>query len=378
MKMSLLALFSALVLPAAASMAAEGEQWVYVGTYTGGQSKSKGIHLFKLDVATGKLTPAGVAAEAKSPSFLTIHPSKKFLYAVGEGNDKNNISAFSINPTDGKLTLLNQKYSGGAGPCHISVTPDGKVALAANYGGGSVCSIPINPDGSLADGGSSIKHTGSSVNPNRQKESHAHSFNPDPTGKWAYAADLGLDKVLIYKIGGDGTLTANDPAHAAVAPGSGPRHFAFHPSGKYAYVINELDMTMTAFAHDAATGALKTVGTWPTLPEGAERKGASTAEVVVHPSGKFVYGSNRGHHSIAIFKADESTGQLTPAGHANIRGRTPRNFNIDPTGNWLIAAGQDSDTLAVFKIDPQSGALTPVGDPVECPKPVCVKFLPIP
>jgi 6-phosphogluconolactonase len=352
---------------------------VYVGTYTG--SKSKGIYLFHLDMATGKLTPAGIAAECANPSFLALHPNGRFLYAVNEVSDFDTANsgaatAFAIDRETGKLTLLNQQSAKGAGPCHLTVDPSGKNILVANYGGGSVAVLPIQPDGRLGEATAFVQHQGSSVNPGRQKEPHAHSINVDAANRFAFAADLGLDKVLVYRFDPQkGTLAPNDPPAAAVAPGAGPRHFAFHPDGRRAYVLNEIDSTVTAFDYDAKTGTLKTLQTLPTLPTGFQGNN-STAEVVVHPSGKFLYCSNRGHDSIAIFTIDAQSGRLTAAGHQPTGGKTPRNFNVDPTGAYLLAANQDSDSIAVFRIDPITGALTPTGPTVQAPTPVCIRFLP--
>jgi 6-phosphogluconolactonase len=355
------------------------KQMVYVGTYTG--SKSKGIYLFHLDMATGKLTPAGIAAECANPSFLALHPNGRFLYAVNEVSDFDTANsgaatAFAIDRETGKLTLLNQQSAKGAGPCHLTVDPSGKNILVANYGGGSVAVLPIQPDGRLGEATAFVQHQGSSVNPGRQKEPHAHSINVDAANRFAFAADLGLDKVLVYRFDPQkGTLAPNDPPAAAVAPGAGPRHFAFHPDGRRAYVLNEIDSTVTAFDYDAKTGTLKTLQTLPTLPTGFQGNN-STAEVVVHPSGKFLYCSNRGHDSIAIFTIDAQSGRLTAAGHQPTGGKTPRNFNVDPTGAYLLAANQDSDSIAVFRIDPITGALTPTGPTVQAPTPVCIRFLP--
>ena len=366
----------------AASAAEASEKYlVYVGTYTGG--KSKGIYRFYLDMKTGKLTPAGVTEGIVNPSFLAIHPNCKYLYAVTEvgkikGKKSGGVAAFRIDPKDGSLTFLNDSLSGGGGPCHLVVDHSGKTVLAANYGGGSVCSIPIGKDGKLEKAASVIQHKGSGADPRRQKGPHAHSINVDANNRFAFAADLGLDQVLVYRLNAaKGTLTANDPPFAKVPPGSGPRHFAFHPSGNFAYVINEMKLTVTTFAYDAKKGVLTPLQTITTVPKGIATKGFSTAEVQVHPSGKFVYGSNRGHDTIAIFAVDQEKGTLTPVGHESTRGRTPRNFGIDPTGTFLLAANQTTGNLAVFRIDSKTGKLKLVGKPIEVPRPVCVKFLPV-
>jgi 6-phosphogluconolactonase len=357
-----------------------GKLWVYVGTYT--QGKSQGIYLFQLDPATGKLTPRGVAARADSPSFLAVHPGHRFLYAVNEVGDaasgkRGAVSAFAIDPGTGHLTFLNQQSSGGAGPCYVVVDRGGRHVLVANYGGGSVTVLPIGAAGRLGAATAFIQHHGSSVNPQRQEGPHAHSINPDRANRFAIAADLGLDKVLIYRYNAvRGTLVPNTPPSVSVAPGSGPRHFAFHPSGRAAYVINEMASTVTAFRCDPHSGRLQAIQTVSTLPR--DFTGSSTtAEVQVHPSGRFLYGSNRGHDSIAIFAIDSATGRLTPVGHQSTQGKTPRNFGIDPTGRFLLAANQDSDSLVVFRIDQETGRLTPTGQVVPVPMPVCVKMVPV-
>jgi 6-phosphogluconolactonase len=356
------------------------ELLVYVGTYTAG--KSKGIYAYRLDLTTGKLTPAGVTEGISNPSFLAIHPNGRNLYAVNEVGDFNGqkagaVTAFKIEPKTGGLTMLNQESSKGGGPCHLVVDRLGKVVLAANYGGGSVVVLPIGPGGRLKPASDFIQHQGSSVNKQRQEGPHAHSINVDAANRFVVAADLGLDKVLIYQLDTDrGRLEPNSPPFTAVEPGAGPRHFAFHPGGKHAYVINELGNTVTAFDYDRRLGMLTTIQSASTLPAGFS--GTSyTAEVQVSPSGKFLYGSNRGHDSIAVFRIDETTGRLTLVEVTPTQGKTPRNFGIDPTGQYLLAANQESDNIVVFRIDPETGKLTPTGNTVEVPKPICVKFLPL-
>lgn len=368
-----------------ASNAAEtpsGKQRVYFGTYTG--KVSKGIYRSELDLATGKLSPPVLAGEAASPSFLAIAPNEKFLYSVGEisdfgGKKAGAVNAFAIDAATGNLKLLNQQSSVGAGPCHVVVDREGKNVLVANYGGGSAAVLPIQADGKIGEASSFVQHKGTSVDKSRQEAPHAHSINVDAKNRFAFVADLGLDTVQVYRFdSAKGTITPNDPAAAKVAPGSGPRHFAFHPSGKFAYVINEMSLTVTAFQYDADKGNLTSFQTITTLPEGVtDRKGMSTAEVVVHPSGKFLYGSNRGHHSIAAFAIDQPTGKLTAIGHQGQGIKTPRNFNIDPTGNYLLVANQDGDSVVVFKVDQATGKLEPTGNSIEVPMPVCVKFLPL-
>ena len=367
---------------AACALAADKESakmdklWVYVGTYTDG--KSKGIYRCELDLATGKLSEATLAAETKNPSFLAIHPSHRFLYAVGElsGPKGGAVSAFALDPKSGELKALNQKPSSGNGPCHLVVDRQGKCVLVANYGGGNVSVLHIEEDSRLGERTAFEQHAGKGTDPGRQEAPHAHSINLDAANRFAVVADLGLDQVFVYRFDADkGSLAKNDPPSAALPPKSGPRHFTFHPDGRHAYVINEMANTVTAMKYGAEHGTLKPVQTVSTLPEGY-KKSTSTAEVQVHPSGKFLYGSNRGHNSIAIFTIDEKSGELTPAGHQASGIKTPRNFGIDPTGKWLLVANQDGDSVLVFRIDPKTGALRATGDKVEVSKPVCVKFVP--
>jgi 6-phosphogluconolactonase len=360
---------------------AASDQMVYVGTYTNGKNprvESKGIYAIGFDSKTGKLESPVLAGEATNPSFVAIAPSKKFLYAVSEASGGGVVSSFSRDAKTGKLTLLNQQSSQGKGPCHVSVDHTGKTVMVANYGSGHVASYPVKDDGSLGEAASSyLQGPASNVNPGRQKDPHAHSINVDAGNKFAFACDLGCDKVFIYKLdAAAGKLTPNDPAFAEVPAGAGPRHFAFHPNGKFAYVNNEMAMSVTAFAYDAAKGALTAVETISTLPPGTEPSGKySTAETQVHPSGKFAYVSNRGHDTIACYKVDEATGKLTFIEAAPSIVQTPRNFGIDPTGHWMITAGQNSSTIAVLAIDQATGKLTPTGQTLDVGAPVCVKFV---
>ncbi|HEV3339781.1 MAG TPA: lactonase family protein [Pirellulales bacterium] len=356
-----------------------GKVRVYVGSYA--DAKNDGVHLLELDLASGKLTRISGASGIQNPSFLAIHPNKKFLYAVCEigefdGKQTGAVAGFAIEK-DGGLKPLNRESSGGQGPCHLVVDKAGKNVLAANYGGGSVCCLPIGGDGRLAKSSAFIQHQGKSVDPGRQEGPHAHSVNLDPANHFAFVADLGLDQVMVYRFDADkGALKPNSPPFASVKPGSGPRHFAFHPSGRFAYVINEMALTVTAFTYDDAKGVLTEVQTISTVPDDfVDKGGNSTAEVQVHPSGKFVYGSNRGHNTIAAFSVDSKSGRLTPVGHASSGGKTPRNFGIDPSGKYLLAANQDSDNILVLAIDPETGKLNSTGHEIKVPKPVCVKFV---
>ena len=351
---------------------------VYIGTYTKGASR--GIYLARLDVESGSLTTPDLVAETVNPSFLAIHPTGRFLYAVSsladaEPGRSGGVSAFAIDEPSGGLAFLNQEPSGGAGPCHLTVDGEGRSVLVANYRSGSAAVLPVGEDGRLAEPSCIVQHTGSGPNPERQEGPHAHSINLDPSERFAFVADLGLDRVFVYRFAADaGVLTANDPPSAVVAPGAGPRHLAFHPAGRFAYVINEMGSTVTVFSYDAGRGALVEVQTVTTLPPDFTGENWP-AEVTVHPTGRFVYGSNRGHDSIAVFRLDADTGLLTPMGHAPTGGREPRHFAIDPTGAFLLAANQDSDSIIVFRIDPATGRLSPTGCSVSAPCPVCIRFM---
>ncbi|MGB2865738.1 MAG: lactonase family protein [Sedimentisphaerales bacterium] len=348
---------------------------VYFGTYTSGANGSKGIYRSKLDTDTGELSAPVLAAEAKNPSFIEIHPSGKFLYAVSESGNAGTVSAYAIDPDTGNLKLLNSRSSGGSGPCHVNIDRSAKNVLVANYGSGSASVIPIAADGSLAEPTGFVQHEGASVNPQRQKGPHAHSVNVSPDDRFVFVADLGLDKVMIYKLDVDkGTIAANDPAFAKVKPGAGPRHFAFGAGGKYAYVINELHGTVTAFAYEPASGALTEIQTITTLPDGFAGS-SSCAEVRVHPSGRFLYGSNRGHDSIAVYRIDPAKGTLTLVEHERAGIQTPRNFNIDPTGEFCLVANQGGNSVIVFRIDQKSGALETTGNKISIGRPVCIRFL---
>jgi len=361
---------------AAAAFAAD--PLMYVGTYTG--QGSEGIYVYRFNPQTGAVTPIGLAAKSNSPSFLAVAPGNRVLYAVNEVNTGQNrsggVSAFSINRSTGMLTALNQVSSGGPGPCFVTVDAKNRAVLAANYGGGSIASFRIVNGGRLSEAVSFIQHKGSSASP-RQREPHAHSINVSPDQRYAVAADLGTDELLVYRFDSQtAKLTANSPPSTKMAPGSGPRHFTFHPNKRWAYAINEILSTVTALQWDAANGALAAVDTVSTLPEALKVDNNSTAEVQVHKSGKWLYGSNRGHDSIAVFEIDRISGKLKLVQNAPTGGSAPRNFRIDPSGKWLIAANHRGNNMNVFRIDPKSGKLTQTGDPVKLVSPVCIKFVP--
>jgi 6-phosphogluconolactonase len=372
----------ALLIPTFITLEVRGEDMiVYIGTYTG--PKSKGIYMTRLDPARGTLSAPEVAAELKNPSFLAIHPNQNYLYAIGEvdefkGQKAGGITAFAIDPASGKLNQLNQQITGGPGPAFVGVDPSGKIAMVANYGGGSVESLPINPDGSLGAPASFFQHHGSSIDPARQKEPHAHSINATPDGKFAVAADLGLDQLLVYRLDtATGKMTPNDPPFSPTPAGGGPRHLSFAPNGKVAYLVNEMGCSVTVLSYDADHGTFKELQTITALPAEKSPK-YSGAEVQVHPNGKFCYASIRGLDVIAIFTIDPATGKLTPAGHESSGGKTPRNFRIDPTGQYLLAANQTTGNVVVLRIDPATGALTPTGSTIDVASACCIKFLSTP
>lgn len=361
---------------------ATGELLVYFGTYTGEKTSSKGIYVSRLDLASGKLTEAELAGETTNPSFLAVHPTGRFLFAANEvrefeGKEGGSVSSFAVDRKTGKLTALNQQSSVGRGPAHLTVDKEGRNVLVANYGGGSVAVLPIGADGMLTPHTAFMQHTGTSVNPTRQKGPHAHSVNVNPGNRFAYVADLGIDKVMIYRFDpAKGTLAPADPPFAEVKPGSGPRHFSFHPQGRFAYVINELTLTVTAFRADPDRGSLTEIQTVSTLPAGeTPQPGQSTAEVQVHPSGRFLYGSNRGHNSITVFTIDKNSGQLTFVQNEPTKGDAPRGFGIDPSGKYFLAGNQRSDSVIVYQIDQQTGRLTPTGQMLKVASPVSVKFI---
>lgn len=364
--LSIAALLSAVV----GQGAEPGKQHVYIGTYTG--AKSKGIYRAEFDPATGKLSPAELAAEIPSPSFLNIHPNGQFLYAAdAEGSPKGGVAAFAIDRSTGQLTRLGRTAACGSGPCYVAVDHAGKSVLAASYGTGTVAALAIRGDGSVADAAEVIQQR----DPGSAAQPHAHSINVDANNRFAVCADLGLNQLLVYRLDAEqAKLTPNDPPFTRVKPGSGPRHFAFHPSGKLAYSNMEHTSQVIALAYDPAKGTLAELQTLSTLPADFQGNN-STAEIQVHPNGRFVYVSNRGHDSIAMFAIAADTGHMTALGHQVTGGKTPRNFRIDLSGKYLLAANQGSDSVVVFRLDGESGKLTPTGEKIEVGAPVCLKFV---
>ena len=354
-----------------------GELLVYVGTYTTG--KSEGIYLYRLNLASGELKHVATTKGVSNPSFLTLAPSRRFLYAVNEveefgGKKSGAVSAFAVDQRTGELRLLNQQASLGANPCYVDADASGKFVLVANYTGGNVTVLPVQRDGSLGGATDVRQYLGSSVNRERQEGPHAHSIVLDPANRFAYSCDLGTDKIMIFRFDPrSGKLLPSEQPWVQVKPGSGPRHLTFNASGKYLFVLNELHSSVAVFKRDPEKGSLREVQILTTLPK--DFTGTNTgADIHVSADGRFLYCSNRGHDSIAIFKIDPQSGALTALGHESTRGMTPRNFVIDPTGGFLLVANQKSDNIVVFRLDQETGQLRATGQLAQVPAPVCLKF----
>jgi 6-phosphogluconolactonase len=353
---------------------------VYVGAYTG-PGKAQGISVFRLDAAAGALSHLQTVEGVDNPSFLALDPQQRFLYAANEAGGAGGgpapegaVSAFAVDAQDGTLTPLNRQPSGGVSPCYVHVEPEGRYLLVANYTSGHVAVFPRRPDGSLDPASHVVHHEGLGPTPRRQAGAHAHSITTDPAGRLVLSCDLGVDKIFVYRLDREaGRLVPNDVPYGQASSGAGPRHVAFHPNGRFAFVNNEIDSTLSAFAYDAERGTLRIVDTASTLPSDFAGNN-STAQVLVHPNGRFAYVSNRGHDSIAIFAVNPETGKLRALGHEPTQGKTPRNFNLDPSGVLLLAANQGSDTIVSFRVDAQSGQLTATGQVTQTPAPVAVLF----
>ncbi len=350
---------------------------VYIGTYTGPQSE--GIYTFRFDRKSGKLTPVNKPTRTSNPSFVAVHPSGNYLYAVNEdatfdGEKGGGITSFAIDPKTGALTEINSQCTHGEHPCHLTIDQSGKTVGVANYTGGSIAAYKIGRNGELSPASTFVQHEGKSVHP-RQEAPHGHSIDVDPSNKYVAVSDLGLDQVLIYKMNArKGELKIH--SSVSTAPGAGPRHFSFHPSGQFGYGINELNMTANAYKYDGKAGTLELLQTISTLPPGEKQQpGQSTAEMYVHPSGKFLYGSNRGHNTIVVYSIDQQSGKLTYVENQETGGSTPRSFGVVPTGDYLLALNQASSTIVVFRINQKTGALEPTGEEVACPTPVAAAFL---
>ncbi len=367
----------------AKKMTPESSYLVYVGTYTA--TSSKGIYNYRFDPKTGKLTPIGVAAEMANPSFMATDPQHRFLYAVTEmgqepGADsykKNgSISSFSIDRKTGALTFLNKVDAGGGGSCHVVVDKTGKMLFVANYGSGNVASFAIKPDGSIGERTSFYQHTGSSVDPARQKGPHAHAVVLSPDNRFLFVPDLGMDQIKIYRVdAAKGTFTPNDPAYATVKAGLGPRHFTFGHGAEFAYALCEMGSSVAVFSYNPVNGSLTPVQTISNLPDGFTGIDNS-AEIEMDRSGRFLYASNRGNDSITLFAVDPVQGTLTKVQVVPTQGNIPRNFALDPTGRYLIAANQKSNSLVVFSVDPHDGKLKAAGQMLDIPSPVDILFVP--
>ncbi len=354
---------------------------VFVGTYTG--HGSQGIYAYRFDLETGQTTSIGLVAETENPTFLAVHPSGRFLYAVNEvdeyeGKPSGSVSAFAIDRKTGALRLLNRVGSLGKGPAHLSLDQTGKYLLVANYGGGNVAVFPIGDDGRIGTSTSFVQHSGSGANPERQAGPHAHQIIVSSDNRFVLVADLGLDEVLVYKFDAKhGTLSPNNLQFAKTEPGAGPRHAAFQPNGRILYVLNELTSTVDTFSFDPRSGKTKELESLSTLPKNFAGKNTD-AEIVVDAKGKFVYASSRGHDSMTVFTVDPKTGRLSQVQDISSGGKAPRNFAIDPTGKWLFAANQNSNNIVLFQVDPNTGQLTPIQRVLETNAPVCVVFVPLP
>lgn len=355
---------------------------VYIGTYTDPslmeQGQPESIFIGSFDAETGALEIVDVVTGVPNPSYLTLSANGQFLYAVNEllaykGQAGGAISAFAIDAQSGGLTWLNTQPTLGGTPCYISLISDGQFALVANYAGGNVATLRISPDGRLGDPAVQ-QHYGHSINPERQQSPHAHCVLPDPTNQYILVADLGLDKILIYRLDGDaGKLIAHSTPEFRVKPGGGPRHMAFHPNGRYVYVTHEFTSSVGVYGFDALTGELCDIQSAQTIPDNFTDSNYC-AEVRVAASGKFAYVSNRGHDSIPVFAVDEADGRLSTIGYVPTEGQMPRHFTIHASGEWLLVANHDSHRVVVFRVDVQTGMLSPTGHSVTVPNPVCVKF----
>jgi 6-phosphogluconolactonase len=363
------------ILTIAHSPAANHTYLALVGTYTN-KTESKGIYVYEFDADSGKLTAKGVAAETPDPSWVVIHPNGRFAYAANEAGKPSTVTAFSLDAKTGKLTQLNQLPALGEDPCHLSLDKTGKYLFAANYSSGNVTVFPILADGKLGEHTAVVKDAGT-LGPNKERQNapHAHWVQVSADNRFVFVSDLGLDAILIYRFdAANGTLTTNDPPSAKLAPGAGPRHAAFSPDGKFLYVVSELNSTVTAFEYDAAKGSFGNLQVISTLPNDFHGRN-DTAEIAVHPSGKWLYASNRGQDTIAVFGVDPAKGTLRAAGQFPTGGKEPRHFAVDPTGHFLLAENQNSNTIVVFRIDPATGALTQLSTTDGIPSPVCLAFL---
>jgi 6-phosphogluconolactonase len=376
---SFLAQLSALALAARTrSWAGEPTGLIFAGTYTNDKgSTSKGVYAFRWDADEGTLAPLGLAGATVNPSFLTLSPNRRYLYAVNEvdqhrGQNSGSVTSFAVK--EGTLKAINTVSSGGGGPCKIAVDLTGKAAFVANYDGGSAASFRVLPNGGLSRAVSRFQYSGHGADPQRQAAPHTHCTTVSPDNRYVLVNDLGLDRISVYHLDPlTAALTANDPPFYQALPGSGPRSFAFHPSGKWAYSLNEIANTVDALSWDAERGVLTRLQNISTLPEGFNGSN-TTATVAVDSSGRFVYASNRGDNSIAVFSIDDHDGKLKPVQRMDCGGKTPRHFALDPGNQWLLVANEDSSNIVVFARNTRSGLLTPTGREYSVSHPVCIVF----
>jgi 6-phosphogluconolactonase len=349
--------------------------FVYFGTFT--DASSKGIYVSRLNMDNGQVSPPQLAIAVDSPNYLAISPDDRFLYAVSRAGNQGAVSVFSIDAKTGSLSPLDQKSSDGSGPSYVGVDPPDHCLLISNYSGGSVKSFHLNPDGALVDG-TVIEHHGHGTNPARQESPHPHCFVAAPDGRFGLCCDLGLDKVMVYRINpANAALTPNDPPYATVPPGSGPRHIAFSPDGKTACVISEMACTVTVFDWDGTNGKLTERQSLSLLPPGQYQNNFTAAEIAYRPDGRFVYATTRTHNSISVLAVDPKTGSLSLIQNLPCAGDFPRGMGIDPSGRWLIVGNQKSRTATVFAIDPATGRLTFTGQVLHPGDPVDIKFAPV-
>ena len=367
-------IFSFLLVIVLSAPAMAEDMFVYFGSH--GAGPHIGFSVAHFDTDTGKLTKPVFLEEAVAPAYFIIRPDGRRLYTCNSFPGSS-VSAYAIDPTSAKLTFLNQQPSGGGDPSYVSLGPSGRYLMVANFLGGSVAVFALRPDGSIGRRTALVQNIGASLDPNDPKHAHAHSIRFDPSHRFVLVADLGLDKVLVYRLNPKtGALTPNDPPFVSVAPGSGPRHTAFDPRDRYVYAINETASSIVRFGWDSNRGVLTQFETVSTLPEGFT--GVNTgAEILMHPSGKFLYATNRGNDSVAVFSVQADTGRLTPLQFISTEGKTPRNAEFDPTGKWLLVTNQDSNNAVVYRIDQSTGRLTENGDPVSLPGPFCERFVPV-
>jgi 6-phosphogluconolactonase len=358
-------------------------QTLYIGTYTRPEGhvdgRGEGVYVYQFDSTTGHLSHQSTCPGVVNPSFLTVEPQGQYLYAVNEltreEEGSGTVSAFAIDPSTGNLAFLNKQSSGGLAPAYVSMDQSGRFVFVANYITGNVAVLPVQANGELLPASDMHQHRGTGLDP-RQGNPHAHCVLSDPAGRFILSADLGIDQIMIYRFDHQwGKLLLHDPPFAALPPGGGPRHLIFHPNGQFLYVVTEYASTIALFHYDGQQGQLHQRQTVSTLPD--DFTGFSTgADIRITPDGRFLYASNRGHDSLAIFAVHEESGQLTLVGYESTQGKTPRNFTLDPAGQFLLVANQDSDAVVVFHIDQENGKLTPTGESYSIPSPACLQFAP--